>query len=134
MIDQPGSIAQLALAVAARRQVPVAYIPGLVMRRAADLYPGEAKTSKRDAFIITDTGRIRRRSTGLMPALLPVFWSRLQADILAALLLDPCRPRDSSGTARDPRAITDTQLPICASCACCRARQRTMSTCARISG
>ncbi len=41
VIDQPGSIAQLAIAVAARRQVPVAYVPGLVMRRAADLYPGE---------------------------------------------------------------------------------------------
>ena len=37
VIDQPGSIAQLALAVAARRNVPVAYVPGLVMRRAADL-------------------------------------------------------------------------------------------------
>lgn len=50
------SIAQLTLAVAARRQVPVAYVPGLVMRRAADLCPGEAKTDKRDAFIIADTG------------------------------------------------------------------------------
>ena len=39
-IDQPGSIAQLALAVAAQRGTPVAYVPGLVMRRAADLYPG----------------------------------------------------------------------------------------------
>ena len=28
----------------ARRGVPVAYVPGLVMRRAADLYPGESKT------------------------------------------------------------------------------------------
>lgn len=39
VIDQPGSIAQLALAVARSRGVPVAYVPGLVMRRAADLYP-----------------------------------------------------------------------------------------------
>ena len=39
VIDQPGSIAQLALAVAARRGVPVAYVPGLAMRRAANLYP-----------------------------------------------------------------------------------------------
>ncbi len=45
-IDQPGSIAQLALVVARQRQVTVAYIPGLVMRRAADLYPGEAKTDR----------------------------------------------------------------------------------------
>jgi transposase len=61
VIDQPGSIAQLAMAVAARRQVPVAYVPGLVMRRAADLYPGEAKTDRRDAYVIADTARSRRR-------------------------------------------------------------------------
>ncbi len=60
VIDQPGSIAQLAIAVAARRQIPVAYVPGLVMRRAADLYPGEAKTDRRDAFVIADTARSRR--------------------------------------------------------------------------
>jgi len=62
VIDQPGSIAQLAIAVAARTGVPVAYVPGLVMRRAADLYPGEAKTDRRDAFVIADTARTRRRS------------------------------------------------------------------------
>ena len=61
VIDQPGSIAQLALAVARERDVPVAYVPGLVMRRAADLYPGEAKTDKRDAFVIADTARTRRK-------------------------------------------------------------------------
>lgn len=55
VIDQPGSIAQLAIAIAARRQVPVAYVPGLVMRRAADLYPGEAKTDRRDAYVLADT-------------------------------------------------------------------------------
>jgi transposase len=62
VIDQPGSIAQLAIAVARRRGVPVAYVPGLVMRRAADLYPGEAKTDRRDAFVIADTARMRRRA------------------------------------------------------------------------
>jgi hypothetical protein len=45
VIDQAGTIAQLALAVARGREVPVAYVRGLVMRRAADLYPGEAKTA-----------------------------------------------------------------------------------------
>lgn len=60
VIDQPGSIAQLAIGVAGRRNVPVACVPGLVMRRAADLYPGEAKTDRRDAFVIADTGRTRR--------------------------------------------------------------------------
>lgn len=62
VIDQPGSIAQLAIAVARQLGVPVAYVPGLVMRRAADLYPGEAKTDRRDAFVIADTARTRRRS------------------------------------------------------------------------
>ncbi|WP_435834595.1 IS110 family transposase [Streptomyces anulatus] len=33
---------------------PVAYLPGLTMRRIADLYPDEAKTDARDAFIIAD--------------------------------------------------------------------------------
>ena len=41
--------------------MPVAYVPGLVMRRAADLYPGEAKTDRRDAFVLADFGRTRRR-------------------------------------------------------------------------
>ncbi len=68
VIDQPGSIAQLAIVVAARAGVPVAYVPGLVMRRAADLYPGEAKTDRRDAFVIADTARIRRRSVHWLDA------------------------------------------------------------------
>jgi hypothetical protein len=68
VIDQPGSIAQLALAVARGREVPVAYVPGLVMRRAADLYPGEAKTDRRDAYVIADTGRTRRRQVHWLDA------------------------------------------------------------------
>jgi transposase len=61
VIDQPGSIAQLAIAIAAQRNVPVAYVPGLVMRRAADLYPGEAKTDRRDAYVIANTARTHAR-------------------------------------------------------------------------
>ncbi|MGH3263875.1 MAG: IS110 family transposase [Trebonia sp.] len=76
-IDQPGSIAQLILAVAAARGVPVAYIPGLVMRRAADLYPGEAKTDRRDAYIIADTARTRRKQ---------VHWLDASSDELLAQL------------------------------------------------
>src|SRR5581483_12395992 len=33
------------------------YLPGLTMRRIADLYPGEAKTDARDARIIADAAR-----------------------------------------------------------------------------
>lgn len=77
VIDQPGSIAQLALAVAARRGVPVAYVPGLVMRRAADLYPGEAKTDRRDAYVLADTGRTRCKQ---------VHWLDASSDELLASL------------------------------------------------
>jgi transposase len=68
VIDQPGSIAQLCLAVARLRGTPVAYVPGLVMRRAADLYPGEAKTDRRDAYVIADTGRTRRKQVHWLDA------------------------------------------------------------------
>lgn len=61
VIDQPGSIGSLAVCVARRRGVPVAYVPGLVMRRASELYPGEAKTDRRDSFILADTARTHAR-------------------------------------------------------------------------
>lgn len=76
VIDQPGSIAQLALALARQREVPVAYIPGLVMRRAADLYPGDAKTDRRDAYVIADTARSRRDQ---------IHWLGIDDDLLVQL-------------------------------------------------
>ena len=68
MTGQPGSIVQLALAVAARRGTPVAYVPGLVMRRAADLYPGEAKTGRRDACVLAGAARTRRKQVHWLDA------------------------------------------------------------------
>jgi transposase len=61
VIDQPGSIGSLAVCVARRRGVPVAYVPGLVMRRASELYPGEAKTDRRDSYVLADTARTHAR-------------------------------------------------------------------------
>jgi len=61
VIDQPGSIGSLAVCLARRRGVPVAYVPGLVMRRASQLYPGEAKTDRRDSFVLADTARTHAR-------------------------------------------------------------------------
>jgi transposase len=60
VIDQPGSIGQLLLAAARRIGIPVAYVPGLVMRRAADLYPGQAKTDPHDSFVLADTARLHQ--------------------------------------------------------------------------
>lgn len=57
VIDLTASVAQLLLTVAAERGVPVAYVTGLQMRRAADLYAGTAKTDPRDAFVIADFAR-----------------------------------------------------------------------------
>lgn len=57
VVDQPASLGALPLAVARDMGCPVAYVPGLTMRRIADLYPGEAKTDVRDAFITADAAR-----------------------------------------------------------------------------
>ncbi|MBM7774760.1 transposase [Actinokineospora baliensis] len=43
----------LPVAVARAAGHQVAYLPGLAMRRIADLYPGRAKTDAKDAFIVT---------------------------------------------------------------------------------
>ncbi|WP_331752571.1 IS110 family transposase [Streptomyces chartreusis] len=58
VVDQPASLGALPLAVARYMRCPVTYLPGLTMRRIADLYPGEAKTDARDAFVITDAARV----------------------------------------------------------------------------
>ncbi|MGW1093213.1 IS110 family transposase [Streptomyces sp. NPDC002596] len=57
VVDQPASIGALPLAVARDTGCRVAYLPGLTMRRIADLYVGEAKTDARDAAIIADAAR-----------------------------------------------------------------------------
>lgn len=57
VVDQPATIGALPVAVAQASSVLVGYLPGLTMRRVADLHPGEAKTDARDAFIIAETAR-----------------------------------------------------------------------------
>ncbi|MFD3761626.1 IS110 family transposase [Streptomyces sp. NPDC058622] len=57
VVDQPASIGALPLAVARDTGCRVAYLPGLTMRRIADLYAGEAKTDARDAAIMADAAR-----------------------------------------------------------------------------
>ena len=55
VVDQPITIGALVIAVAQDLGVEVAYLPGLTMRRVADLHPRQAKTDARDAFIIANT-------------------------------------------------------------------------------
>jgi hypothetical protein len=57
VVDQPATIGALPVAVARACGHEVAYLPGLAMRRIADLYPGDAKTDARDAYIIADAAR-----------------------------------------------------------------------------
>jgi len=57
VVDQPKTIGALVIAVAQQLGIQVAYLPGLTMRRVADLHPGQAKTDARDAYIIAETAR-----------------------------------------------------------------------------
>ena len=57
IVEQPNTIGALPVAVARDCGAGIAYLPGLAMRKAADLYPGQAKTDARGAFIIADTAR-----------------------------------------------------------------------------
>lgn len=57
VVDQPASIGALPLTVARDAGCKVAHLPGLAMRRIADLYPGEAKTGAKDAAVIADAAR-----------------------------------------------------------------------------
>jgi len=57
VVDQPASIEAVPIAVARAEGIAVAYVPGLAMRRIADLHAGEAKTDARDAAIIVEAAR-----------------------------------------------------------------------------
>ena len=57
VVDQPATIGALAVAVARDTGIAVGYLPGLSMRRIADLTPGSAKTDRRDAAVIAQAAR-----------------------------------------------------------------------------
>lgn len=57
VVDQPATVGALPVAVARAEGVWVAYLPGLAMRRIADLHAGEAKSDARDAYIIAEAAR-----------------------------------------------------------------------------
>jgi transposase len=57
VVDQPATIGALPVAVAQAEGVLVGYLPGLAMRRIADLHQGEAKTDARDAAVIAQAAR-----------------------------------------------------------------------------
>ena len=57
VVDMISGGAVLLLAAAERRGIPVAYVTGLRMRRAAQLYDGTAKTDPKDAWVLADYAR-----------------------------------------------------------------------------
>lgn len=56
-VDQPSDIGALAVAVARDMHATVAYLPGLAMRRLADLHPGSSKSDRKDAYVIAQAAR-----------------------------------------------------------------------------
>ncbi len=105
VIDQPGSIAQITRAVAHNEDVLVAYIPGLVMRRAADLYPGEAKTDARDSYVLADTARTRPEH---------LTWIEPADELLSALQLACGRDEDlAHDYTRTANRLRDLLSAIC---------------------
>ena len=57
VVDQPATIGALAVAVAQDMGITVGYLPGLSMRRIADLTPGSAKTDAKDAAVVAGAAR-----------------------------------------------------------------------------
>ena len=57
VVDQPATIGALAVAVAQDMGITVGYLPGLSMRRIADLTPGSARTDAKDAAVIAQAAR-----------------------------------------------------------------------------
>ena len=105
VVDVVGSAAALLLEAAARRGVPVAYVPGLVMRRAADLYAGSAKTDPKDAFVLADYAS--RNSDRLQ-------WAAAGDELLAKLRILNGRDADlASDATRTANRLRDALLAVC---------------------
>jgi hypothetical protein len=62
IVDQPASIGALPVTVARAAGHQNDYLPGLVMRRLADLHPDTAKTNARDAYVMGASPSLRRPS------------------------------------------------------------------------
>lgn len=68
VIDQKGSLATQVRSAAGHLALPVRYVSGLTMRRAAQLTPGDAKTDARDSEVIALVGRLLPQRTAALAA------------------------------------------------------------------
>ena len=105
VIDTTSSPASLLMEAAARREVPVAYVSGLAMRRAADLYAGVAKTDPKDAQVLADYAR--RNADRLT-------WTALSDELLARLRILNGRDADLAADAtRAANRLRDALVAVC---------------------
>ena len=104
VVDTTSSAAVLALTVAAEVGMPVAYVTGLAMRRAADLYAGAAKTDPRDARVLADYAwRNADRLT----------WTTITDELLARLRILNGRDTDLAADAtRAANRLRDALLAV----------------------
>ena len=104
VVDTTSSAAVLMLTVAAECQVPVAYVTGLQMRRAADLYAGAAKTDPKDAQVLADYAW--RNADRLM-------WTTVTDELLARLWILNGRDTDLAADAtRATNRLRDALLAV----------------------
>ena len=104
VVDTTSSAAVLVLGVAAECQIPVAYVTGLAMRRAADLYAGAAKTDPKDAQVLADYAR--RNADRLT-------WTTITDELLARLRILNGRDTDLAGDAtRAANRLRDALLAV----------------------
>ena len=104
VVDTTSSAAVLVLGVAAECQIPVAYVTGLAMRRAADLYAGAAKTDPKDAQVLADYAR--RNADRLT-------WTTITDELLARLRILNGRDTDLAADAtRAANRLRDALLAV----------------------
>ena len=104
VVDTTSSAAVLVLGVAAEREIPVAYVTGLAMRRAADLYAGAAKTDPKDARVLADYAR--RNADRLT-------WTTVTDELLARLRILNGRDTDLAGdVTRSANRLRDALLAV----------------------
>ena len=104
VIDTTSSAASLLMETAASTQVPVAYVTGLAMRRAADLYAGAAKTDPKDALVLADYAR--RNADRLS-------WTRINDELLVKLRILNGRDTDLAADAtRTVNRLRDALLAL----------------------
>ncbi len=104
VVDMTSSVAVLALIVAAEGAIPVAYVSGLAMRRAGDLYAGAAKTDPTDAQVLADfSWRNADRLT----------WTSVTDELLARLRILNGRDTDLAADAtRAANRLRDALLAV----------------------